>query len=97
MVNCKDVFAYPPTGVLERVASCPRLKLIVLTLVAIMFTMNFVDGFTRLLRFVTYAHLPFCFRSLDSLFQALCQWRIEKAGGRRVESGREKGEARRAC
>ena len=26
------------------------------------------------------------------LFQALCQWRIEKAGGRRVGSGREKGE-----
>ena len=26
-----------------------------------------------------------------SLFQALCQWRIEKAGGRRVGSGREKG------
>ena len=32
-----------------------------------------------------------------SLFQALCQWRIEKAGGRRVGSGREKGEVRRAC
>ena len=27
-----------------------------------------------------------------SLFQALCQWRIKKAGGRRVGSGREKGE-----
>ena len=27
-----------------------------------------------------------------SLFQALCQWRIEKAGGRQVGSGREKGE-----
>ena len=25
------------------------------------------------------------------LFQALCQWRIEKAGGRRAGSGREKG------
>ena len=30
-----------------------------------------------------------------SVFQALCQWRIEKAGGRRVGSGREKGEAAR--
>ena len=28
-----------------------------------------------------------------SLFQALCQWRIKKAGGRRVGSGREKGES----
>ena len=27
-----------------------------------------------------------------SLFQALCQWRIEKAGRRRVGPGREKGE-----
>ena len=28
----------------------------------------------------------------NSLFQALCQWRTEKASGRRVGSGREKGE-----
>ena len=27
-----------------------------------------------------------------SLFQALCQWRIERTGGRRVGSGKEKGE-----
>ena len=33
----------------------------------------------------------------DSLFQVLCQWRTEKASGRRVGSGREKGEIRRAC
>ena len=33
-------------------------------------------------------HMPHGF----SLFQALCQWRTEKASGRRVGSGREKGE-----
>ena len=31
-----------------------------------------------------------------SLFQALCQWRTEKASGRRVGPGREKGEIRRS-
>ena len=33
--------------------------------------------------------------SHSSLCQALCQWRTEKASGRRVGSGREKGEIRR--
>ena len=32
-----------------------------------------------------------------SLFQALCQWSIKRAGGRRVGSGKEKGEVKRAC
>ena len=34
---------------------------------------------------------------LYSLFQALCQWWTENASGRRVGSGREKGEIRRVC
>ena len=33
----------------------------------------------------------FAYNFPASLFQALCQWRIKKAGGRRVGSGREKG------
>ena len=31
-------------------------------------------------------------KEISSLFQALCQWRIKKADGRQVGSGREKGD-----